>query len=332
MNKRIEKIKGTFIGCAVGDAMGMPTEFMPRELMAEKYPAGIHGFVASERSDIVVRTMKAGEITDDTINTVFIAEMIIDKKGVIDTESYIDSLRSWIRKNPEKSRYVNGPSTKAALEALENGVPLKRSGVRGTTNGASMKISPIGLICDYKDMDSLAKKVESICLPTHNTSVAIAGACAVAACVSYAMQGGENIRELWDVAFRAVEVGSAYGELYPGVSLQRRMEAVRNLTDECPQEEVLDKLKYFYGTGVETAESIPAVLSVITLAGGDPIKAACLSAGLGADTDTIGAISGAISGCMHPKFPETMVEQLERVNQLDFEDLARKLEPYVIKT
>lgn len=96
-------------------------------------------------------------------------------------------------------------------------------------------------------------------------------------------------------------------------------------------EEVLDQLKYFYGTGVETVESVPAVLAVITLAQGDPLTAISIAAELGADTDTIAAICGAICGCMHPDFPEEMICQLEEVNQLDFENLAQRLEPYVVE-
>lgn len=331
MENKIKKIKGALVGCAIGDAMGMPTEFMPREMIEKNFPNGIREFYESNRSDIVLRQMKAGEVTDDTINTIFIAEMLIDNEGSIDTQGYIDRIRTWIKECPEKSRYVNGPSTKNALADLERGVPLERSGIRGTTNGASMKIAPIGLTCDYKDMEALVKRVEIICLPTHNTSTAIAGASAVAACVSYAMQGGQDVSMLWELSFQAVRVSEACGAPYPGVSLERRMNAVRELVENQPQEEVLDQLKYFYGTGVETVESVPAVLAVITLAQGDPLTAISIAAELGADTDTIAAICGAICGCMHPDFPEEMICQLEEINQLDFENLAQRLEPYVVE-
>ncbi|MBU5583328.1 ADP-ribosylglycohydrolase, partial [Enterococcus sp. S181_ASV_20] len=58
-------------------------------------------------------------------------------------------------------------------------------------------------------------------------------------------------------------------------------------------------------------------------------RQAQLSASLGWDTDTIGAISAAICGGMNPQLPKEMIRQIEEVNQLDFEELTEKVAPFV---
>lgn len=332
MNKREmqKRIWGTLVGCACGDALGMATELMSRQDIAAEFPDGVKRFYPASKRDIFGRKLRAGEITDDTVNTILVARMLIDAGGCLDTSLYLAYLEKWMEENKEKSSLVAGPSTVRALEAIKNGTPIERAGLFGTTNGSAMKISPIGIISDYRDMKLLIDQVEQICRPTHNTSVAIAGAAAVAACVSYGVRGGHNLKELWEIALTAVEGGEKRGYPFPTVSLRRRLEAVRTLTIEKEKEAVLRELKDFYGTGVETIESIPAVMAVVQLAGGNAWEAACISAELGGDTDTIGAISAAICGGIHPEFPDGVVEMLEVVNDLHLEELAEQLLPYAM--
>lgn len=324
-----KKIWGVLVGCALGDAMGMPTEMMSRKDISIEFPNGVTGFYTTTDKDVFGRKMQAGEITDDTVNTLLLTQMLIDSEGRIDTKLYLDYLQNWMKDNPEKCRYVAGPSTLRALEAIKKGVPLERTGIFGTTNGAAMKISPIGVISDYHNMSKLVDNVEQICMPTHNTTTAIAGASVVAACVSYGVRGGDNPNDLWDIAIEAAEFSSDRGYAFPTASLAKRIKAVRNLVESGDRERILEELRTFYGTSVETVESIPAVLAVVQLADGNAWKAACISASLGGDTDTIGAISGAICGGMYPSFPQGVIEKLESVNDVYFEGIAEKLSAYV---
>ena len=48
-----------------------------------------------------------------------------------------------------------------------------------------MKMSPIGIISDFRDLDALIANVRMICKPTHNTSIAIQGASIIAGIISY---------------------------------------------------------------------------------------------------------------------------------------------------
>lgn len=321
-----ERARGALLGCALGDAMGMPTEMMSRTGIAALFPDGVHTFSTTTKRDVFGRTMRAGEITDDTINTVLVAEMLIESGGVVIAQTYIDKLSAWVHDHPEKSRYVAGPNTLRALDLIAQGTSLKRAGIFGTTNGGAMKISPVGVVRDYRNLSGLVDAVEQVCLPTHNTSAAIACAAAVAAAVSYGVRGAGNLDELWDVAITAADEGFTRGYAFPTVSLPVRLRAVRELVRDSSDGEVERQLQDFYGCGVESVETAPAVFAVVSIAEGDPQRAASIAAGLGGDTDTIGAIAAAICGSLHPELiSNEAVRLLADVNDIDFDGLAAGL-------
>lgn len=318
------RIKGVLIGGAYGDAMGMPTEFWTQEHIRVRFPKGIEELLPSQEDDFFGRTMVAGEITDDTINTMMIAKMIIENHGIINTESYINQLIQW-KNESNVAALVCGPSTLKALEAIERGVSVEETGKFGTTNGAAMKISPIGMISDYRDIDALIQKVSMICKPSHNTSIAIQGASIVAGIVSYVVSGGKDIDKIWNLA--EVIAGQALnrGFQLPSASIIQRMKLAKEIIRDCTIPEALENLYEVIGTGVETIETIPSVLAVIEISKGDPMLAAKLSASLGGDTDTIGAIATGICGGMNPNFSDSLIQDLERTNHLNFDELSNAL-------
>ena len=74
------KIAGALAGVAIGDAMGMPSEFMTREEIRSIY-GRIEGFCPPHPRHMHV-AMEAGRITDDTEQTLAIIEAL-DKHGRI---------------------------------------------------------------------------------------------------------------------------------------------------------------------------------------------------------------------------------------------------------
>ncbi|MGM0216733.1 ADP-ribosylglycohydrolase family protein [Enterococcus sp. AZ109] len=330
MDQLTKRLQGILIGGALGDAMGMPTELWTQKMIFEKFPDGIKKFEPAMNKGAVLRDMAAGQVTDDTINTKFIIDMLVKHQGVIEVETYIEQLRVWC-KDSELADLVSGPSTRKALALIEEGVPLDQTGRFGTTNGAAMKIAPIGMVANYQNLPDLVEKVHQICLPTHNTSVAIAGASSVAAAISYVAAGGGDFDEMMEVVKNAVVLGMTKGYEVATASLIRRIEAVLDLIKTSEQTVTLSELYELWGTGVETIETIPCVFAIVKLAKGDPIKAAQLAASLGGDTDTIGAIATGICGGMNPNFPHSIVEKLETVNNLKFSEMAEAmalLSPY----
>ena len=320
-----DKIFGLLFGCAYGDAMGMPSEMMCRTILDETFPDGIHALLPSSKNDFFKRKFKAGEVTDDTVNTLLVCDSIIED-GKFDTELYLRKLLRWADENPEKNASQIGPSTSKALDLLRAGKSYVESGKYGTTNGSAMKVSPLGILHDYHDIQGLVDDVCKLCLPTHNTSVAIAGASVIATLSSYALRHEYDEEEIWSLAKLAIEEGMKHGNQLPSASLSKRLDLIRQDIKTLSEKEVLEKLETVYGVGFETIETIPAVLAMIILSKGNPMKSAQLSANIAGDSDTIGSISTAICGAFHTEFNSLDIKHIEEVNGINFKKYVDGLE------
>ncbi len=219
-----------------------------------------------------------------------------------------------------------GPSTKRALVAIARGESPEQAGRFGDTNGAAMRIAPVGIAYSFRQTEAFVTKVHDTCKPTHNTSIAVSGAAAVAAAVSAAIDG-----EDWDhskaAALEAARAGSAKGYRSPGVDIAARigwaLELVRGRDRASGIRNVIEQI----GTGVATYESVPAAFAVVEIAHADVWEAAVLSANLGGDTDTIGAIAAGLAGalCGMSALPADRLERLHGLDRAQVDRLARGL-------
>ena len=81
------------------------------------------------------------------------------------------------------------------------------------------------------------------------------------------------------------------------------------------------------GTGVASQESVPAAFAVLEVAGGDPWQAAVISANLGGDTDTIGAIAAGMAGACTglSRLPQQHIARLVGIDMSEVRALAADL-------
>ena len=321
-----KRVLGILQGVSLGDAMGMPTEVLSQELIREKFPNGIHELLGSVIGGPYKRDLPAGSITDDTVNTLLVCKMLIKNNGKIDSRQFIESLIRWTQ-DSNMAQYVAGPSTKSAIKAIQNGLPLEKAGITGTTNGAAMKISPVGIVFDYKNASTLLKAVSAICMPTHNTSIAIAGASAIAAIDSYVARGGTKISTIWQIATDFAQKGSLYGFKFPSADLVFRINQAKAIVQTSRTRTVLlSRLYQEVGSGMETIETIPCVLAIVDFAKADAWKAAQLAAEIGWDTDTIGSIATGICGGIRPdSIPTSKIARIEKVNQINLNYISEQL-------
>ncbi len=325
-----DRIAGTIYGVAIGDAMGMPAYFLPED--TRKKFGWIEDFLDAPDDHPVHRGFVAGQITDDTEQTLAIAQSIIDE-GNVTLEGIARALLSWFESvGGEESPYV-GPSTKAAMIRIKRGKDLTKTGITGTTNGAVMRISPIGVI-HPGDFDTTLKDAELSCIPTHNTNVAISGASAIAVGISTAL-GGRGWDDILTSMELAAERGAEKGEKYILPSIKERFNFVYALIDASKDEkETLENFYNIIGTGLPVYEIVPSALGIVLLAEGDPIKSAIYAANCSGDADTLGAIAtglaGAISGVS--AIPERYIEKIREVNKrYNFEKIIDGLTEVAIK-
>ena len=98
MERLLDKIKGTVYGQAIGDALGLGTEFMDDFDMAWMYPNGLTHY-SEIYQDHHRRRWKKGDWTDDTDMMLCIANAIIKDKGV-NLASIAKNFKDWANGEP----------------------------------------------------------------------------------------------------------------------------------------------------------------------------------------------------------------------------------------
>ena len=336
MQELKRKVKGALLGIAYGDSFGMPTEMWTPEQIRERV-GRITDFQKGHPENPISTKLKAGEVTDDTINSVLVIEMLAANHGNVDAMCFIGRLKEWIQ-SAEKSSTVVGPSTRRAIDLLDQGVPMQETGKLGTTNGGAMKILPVGLVAGIRaaadgriftetDLKSLTDEVEKLCMPTHYTSCSIGAAAAIAAGGAAAISGERDIDKIYSIMTRAAELGERRGNQVCGPSVAARMRMNQYFVTHYPSEEAQQMIYQYTGTGLPSTESIPAAAALLLLAKGDPRRCAEFTANIGGDTDTMGAMACGICGALAgaDAFPEEAQQLLSRVNDIDFEALTDML-------
>ncbi|MFD4637262.1 ADP-ribosylglycohydrolase family protein [Lentzea sp. NPDC058436] len=320
-----DRALAAFRGLALGDALGMPTQSMSRaEILADHGP--ITGLVDAGPRQRIAAGMSAGAITDDTEQAVLLAELLVEGDGVVDPVVLAKRLLEWEDRMRERgSLDLLGPSTKAALARLEDGVPAGEAGKTGATNGAAMRITPVGIAVGATDLKSFVDVVARTSAPTHNTGIGIAAAAAVGAAVSAGV-GGASLSEAVEVAIAAADEGGRRGHWVAGGSIAARLRwalpYLASLDSAARENALIDVV----GTSVAAQESVVAALALAALAE-DPWDALCQAASLGGDTDTIAAMAGAVLGATHggSAWPAAAITTVEKVNDLDLAPLVSKL-------
>ena len=323
-----EKIYHLLLGIAYGDALGMPTENLNRQDIKQTFGVVAH-LVSSSKNKKMNRKLSAGKVTDDTENSVFICQMLIKTKGKVDKNLFVKYLIRWIKTDPNSSSVI-GPSTKKAILAIERRVGINQAGITGTTNGAAMKIAPIGLVSSYQNIPQLVKNVAEICIPTHNTKIAIQGASIIAVLVSYIFSHKKvNWKKLYKIIYKTALDASKYGNPLPTPNIVKRIKYGKYIAKNFPEKKFLDELYSFLGTGMQTIQTVPAAVSLVYRYQNNLRKITQVCANLGGDTDTIGAICGAISGINGFNLTQKEISLLKKQNSINFRKLALELAPIV---
>lgn len=331
-----DRAVGALYGVALGDAMGMPGELWSKRQIVQHFD-WISDFLPGPDGHFVVDGFVAGQVTDDTQQMTMLAESIDHADGRVDIVTLARDLVAWADRVGASEGHFLGPTSAKVIERLRDGADPLESGVAGTTNGAAMRIAPVGVLCPSTDLDALVAEVAASCRIAHNTNISIAGAAMIAAAVSVGIDAGTS-EEPATVTARAIEaaiqaagLGMELGEDAAGASLVQRtrlgVEAARTIEDD---REFLQYVYDIVGASTETTESVPAALAIAVRANGDPTRCAILCANLGGDTDTIGAMAGGIVGAIggFTAIPAVLVARLDEVNQLPLRALAKRLVAY----
>lgn len=324
-----QRILGTLYGQALGDAMGMPSELWPRARVKAHF-GWIDRFLPGPAENNAACYFTRAEFTDDTSMALCLVDALIECDGEIVPEVIGRHILAWAESFDAFNKNVLGPTSKIALNAIRDGKTVSELENNGVTNGAAMRVSPLGCLLPGADLDAFIDAVALASSPTHKSDLAIAGAVVIGWAVSRAIDG-ESWRNIVDALPAVARQSQEKRVTTFSPSLAMRIElALKIVRDANGVESACEQLYQLIGAGTSTIESVACAIAMVELADTEPNRCAILCANLGGDTDTIGAMATAICGALHgiEGINPALKQQLDEVNQLDFGRYATALLRY----
>lgn len=264
----LDTITGVLLGTALGDAIGLPHEGLGPARIARRLGSTAlgHGMVFGR-----------GLLSDDTEHTCMVARALSEADGDLEgfTASLARQLRRWMLSVPPGVGFATARGTLRLLL----GVSPDCSGVFSAGNGPAMRSALLGVCA--RDDGHLVDLVRASTCMTHTDPRALDGAVFVA---RVARQEAEQaldaaiIEDIGDDAFRE-RVAQAW-------------------SSEADREAFRVEAGFERGVSGFVVHTVPAVVHCVRRHrdASDAIEAAIR---LGGDTDTTGAIVGAIVGARH---------------------------------
>lgn len=282
-----DKFAGCMLGLALGDALGAPHE----------------GGLLGQAAWWLLGVGRRGVLrwTDDAEMAMGLAKSLIENRG-LDADALA---RAWADNADWKRGYGSGARRLLAKirEGADWRVANREIFPEGSFgNGAAMRAAPLGLFY-HRDPSALAKAAELAASITHAHPLGIDGGVLIARATAMALSGTVDIDALRD--------GCREAEF-------------RDRLDLCRDEMDRDRVKRRLGSGIEAQRSaVTAVYLGSRFNEFLPMMDFVIS--LGGDTDTVGAMAGAIFGARHgtSALPAEALEDLEERGWI--EKTARRL-------
>jgi ADP-ribosylglycohydrolase len=189
--------KGVIYGQAVGDALGLGTEFLSKSQVTEYYPQGLNNY-SQIIQDHHRRRWAIGDWTDDTDQMLCILDSLIAKKK-IDIFDVANRIYSWsvnggmgIGRLVLSVIYSEGflVNPQAAAETA-----WEKTARRAAPNGGIMRTSILG-VWEYQDVNKVKLNAENVCAITHYDPRCVGSCVALCVAISLLLQGGTDFEEI----------------------------------------------------------------------------------------------------------------------------------------
>lgn len=309
MNRTKEKIYGILFGQAIGDALGLAAEGMSSDKVAATYPDGVNDYADIVQDEFRSRWPR-GAWTDDTDQMLCILDSLLDK-GAVDPYDIAARFLKWFRSGGQgigrhtynvlrMPQYERRPQ-----EAAEFVWRFGRE--KSAPNGALMRTCVLG-IWDYRNVAAVRANTECVCRLTHADPRCV-GSCVIATHIIDCELLGAAVSEE-----EIVRIGADYApEIEEFVRLGFQPDLGKLNLDDCATKgytlRTLAAGLWAYNFGADFRTALQAIIAA------------------GGDTDTNGAVAGALMGARmgYAALPETWVTGL-----LDGDLLAERAERLVV--
>lgn len=272
---------GALMGTFVGDALGMPLEGWSWQRIRQQY---------GEVREMLPARLGAGTYTDDTVLMIALAESLLAHEGRVVPKDLVQ----WFLSAYDVRRGF-GAGMHRLCRLWQEGVPwqeasssLFKEGSYG--NGAAMRVAPVGVLY-HDDLPKVAEVARAQARVTHAHILGQEGAALQALAVALALRmAGEPLdREEFLAELEASLPAS--GETY-----RRALMQAGELWDHWDDQ---DRVVRRLGNGTAAHRSVPTAIFAFLTFWHSFEAAVVYAVSLGGDTDTLGAMTGAIAGAYH---------------------------------
>jgi len=274
------------IGSAIGDALGASFEGLwINKLNIEEF--SFHG-----------------RWTDDTHMMIGVAESLIANKGFNGEHMAWTFIKNW-EKEPGRGY---GPGPPRVFRKIKSGVAWNEAarqlygGMGSFGNGAAMRVAPVGLFY-YDDAGKLREIAYKSAEITHTHVLGKEGAALQAYAVALAVRAESE-------SFNPIDFLEKLIEFTRVDAYKEKLEKAKGLLNNDDKREIIRNL----GNSVEALNSVPTAIYCFAKHHESYAKAVLYAISLGGDTDTIGAMTGAIAGAYHgiENIPNAWKQKLEK--------------------
>lgn len=307
------KIKDGIIGHAIGDAMGVPVEFCMREKLLKHPITKMIGYGSHE--------VPEGSWSDDTTMEICLMESFIQNK-YFDLDATMNKWIDWVKTGaytPTGELFDIGRTCLKAIRNYEAGItkPEESGGkeINSNGNGSLMRILPVAYYVNKhklneRDTYELVKKISSM---THAHEISVLGCYIYILYVNNLLNGKDkfasyNMIKIADYSMFSKSSLDTYKRI-----LKENIKDL-NITDINSSGYVVDTLEASLWVTLNAKDYKESIIGAINL---------------GNDTDTIGAITGSMTGIIYgyDSIPTEWIEKLQRRDYLEklCEDFERTL-------
>ena len=303
-------VKDALFGLSVGDALGVPVEFQPREQLKRDPVMGMRAYGSHHQP--------AGTWSDDSSMAFCLAETLCTEYNLGSLASRFVHWESDGYWGAHGRVFDIGIATSSAIDRLKRGIdPLAAGNTEESSNGngSLMRILPLLFFIRDKDIETRFKMIRDVSSLTHRHNRSVI-ACFIYLEFALELLEGRSKELAYD---RSRERAAACLEGLEEYTEKERAVFDRILSGKLPglkEEEVFSS-----GYVVHTLEA-----SLWCLLTGRDYRETVLSAvNLGEDTDTTGAVAGGLAGLIYgwAQIPAEWMEVLARKAEIG--ELADRL-------
>ncbi|MFE6486755.1 ADP-ribosylglycohydrolase family protein [Streptomyces sp. NPDC057757] len=345
-----ERITGSLVGAAVGDALGGPVEGYTPAQIVERHGGRVHGIVGPWNGD-AWRTARPiapyhkgdGHVTDDTLMTHALVRVYATVRDHLDAYAVAEHLVPDLMGTPRWIPELEAEALplqriflaeKWLVARLHYGhIDPREAGNGNIVNcGAAMYMAPVGLVNAANPARAYTEALDLA--GAHQSSygreaagvfaAAVAAACVpgatpdsvVAACLELAKDGTRAaIEAVCEVAARHTNFESA---------LEPLREAVAPYDTVGPDYRS-PSLGARRPSRLHSIEELPIALGMLVVAKGNYSHAVLGSVNYGRDCDSIATMSGAVAGALGSEIPRDWAKTVAEASRLDLDAPARSL-------